>query len=321
MKLSKQERIAAIVVIILVILVAGVFIFIKPNIETIIATKETLAAKKQEYEDDEAKVKTKAQLRENILSAYNDGKDLADMFFPELKSYEVDNEFRAFLNQCKNKSNLLVEELTVSSPGTSGLSTSVYTPTATQYALKSYANQGSTDGVVTKNLLRQRLIQAALGEPQTIGATTVSFKLTATTIDDILTFADEVNNYEMVKNGKKVRMAIALGGVGFKDLRTAFVLEKRGTEATADANEAGGKLFAEYLSNLHSVSRTAHAEAPADGENPEEPIAPNIDSGELSNDEEKLDFYLYKIDCTITFYSIERMQDPTDILNEQDKNV
>lgn len=314
MKLSKQERIAAIVVIIIVIIAVGVFVFIKPNIETIIATKESLAAKKKEYEDDEAKVKTKDTLKTQILSAYNDGKDLADMFFPELKAYEVDNEFRAFLEQCANRSNLHVESLSVTQPATAGLSTSVFIPPETQYALKNYVNQGSASAPADGNLMRQIMIQAALGEPQTIGASTVSFKIYATSIDDILKFADEVNNYEMTVNGKKVRKAIELNGVGFTDKRTKYMIEKIGTDANAEAVEAGAKAFIEYLKNLSTVNRSALAENPAGA---------NDDNGgvEMDNDEEQLDFHLWSLECTITFYSIERMQDPTATLAEQDKNV
>ena len=337
MKLSKQERIAAIVVIILVILVAGVFIFIKPNIETILATKASLEAKRTEYEEDVAKANTKDQLKTQILSAYDKGKDLADMFFPELTPYEADNEFRAFLDQCANRSNILVEDLTVSNPGTAGLTTSVFTPSSTKYALKDYVNQGA-ETTEDPNLLRQRMIQTNLGDAQTIGATTVSFTLYALTVEDLLTFADEVNNYELTENGKTVRKAIELNGVGFEDLRTKYILEKRGNESLADLISASNTAFSEYVANLGSTSRSALAEptaAPATPAAPtatpdntatdpdgdaDSPSAPgNAIDGELTNAEEQRSFHQYSLNCTITFYSIERMQDPTATLAEQDQ--
>lgn len=352
MKLSKQERIAAIVVIVLVILVAGSFIFIKPNIETILATKESLEAKKQEYEDDVDRAKTKDALKSQILSAYDDGKNLADMFFPELKTYEVDNEFRAFLAQVANKENVYVDSFTVSEPGTAGLSTSVYTPPTTQYALKEYVNQG-TDVTLESllgngNLLRQRLIQAYLGEAQTIGASTVSFTLYAATPEDLLKFADEVNNYEIPVNGKKVRKAIELNGISFSDVRTDEILKRYGEAQGADAIQAGMDTFDAFLAGNARIERTAEAEPAAPAATPAAPAAtpaapapapaaptttpepttatPSTDPGESpevewSDDEEIMDYYLYKVDCTITFYSIERMSDPTPILTEQDKAV
>lgn len=327
MKLSKQERIAAIVVVMLIILVAGVFIFIKPNIETILSTKESLEAKKQEYEDDVARVETKDTLKDQILSAYDDGKNLADMFFPELKTYEVDNEFRAFLAQVENRENIHVDSFTVSDPGTAGLSTSVYTPPSTQYALKNYVNQGA-DIFSDANILRQRLIQLSLGEAQTIGASTVSFTLYAASIQDLLKFADEVNNYQMTVNGKKVRKAIELNGVTFTDARTGDMLNKHGDIVGGEAGTAGMDTFKDFLAGNARIQRTADAEPAAPDAAPTDPTAPSTGtpSGEelgieWSDDEEIMDYYLYKLNCTITFYSIERMSDPTPTLAEQDKSV
>lgn len=356
MKLSKQERIAAIVVIVLVILVAGTFIFIKPNIETINSTKVTLDAKIKEYEDDVARAGTKDGLKTEILEAYNDGKNLADMFFPELKSYEVDKEFRAFLEQVSNRDNLYVDSLTVSEPGTAGIGTSVYTPPSTQYALKNYASQGSTAASENGNLLRQRMIQASLGEAQTIGASTVSFTLYAASMEDLLTFADEVNNYQMSVNGKDIRKAVELSGVSFTDARTQYLLDKRGSEALLDANEAGANAYQDVLANPdRNVSRSALAEAPAattadpaatpaqtatpapaatptpaatpaptatpttpdnTGDNPGEDL-----DAEMTDSEEQMAYYFYSLNCTITFYSVDRMQDPSATLAEQDKGV
>lgn len=355
MKLSKQERIAAIVVIVLVIIVAGVFIFIKPNIETILSTKETLAAKQKEYEDDVERAKTKDQLKAQILSAYDDGKNLADMFFTELTTYELDNEFRAFLEQVENRENIYVGSFTVSEPGTAGLSASVYTPSSTSYALKNYVNQGGSTEVENNNLIRQRMIQANLGEAQTIGASTVKFTLYAASMEDLLKFADEVNNYEMTVNGKKVRKAIELNGVSFSDERTSYLLKKRGTEQGAEATTAGAETFEAFLNGNARITREAEAEPaaatpapatpapttpapttpapttpapttpapttpapttndPGSNDTPGEPL-----DAEMTDGEEQMDYYLYQLDCTITFYSIERMSDPTPTLTEQDK--
>lgn len=352
MKLSKQERIAAIVVIVLVIIVAGVFVFIKPNIETILSTKESLAAKQKEYEDDVARAATKDPLKTQILSAYNDGKNLADMFFPELKTYEVDNEFRAFLEQVSNRENIYVDSFTVSEPGTAGLSTSVYTPPSTSYALKNYVNQGS-EAEANNNLIRQRMIQTSLGEAQTIGASTVNFTLYAASMEDLLTFADAVNNYEMTVNGKKVRKAIELNGVSFSDARTQYLLEKRGEDQGSEAMTAGTKTFDDFLNGNARITREAEAEpapaptaapaatpaanptptpaanpapTPAANPAPTTPAATEDEPGEpldaeMTDGEEQMEYYLYQLDCTITFYSIERMSDPSATLAEQDKSV
>lgn len=312
MKLSKQERIAAIVVIILVILVAGVFLFIKPNIETIIATKATLASKEKEYNDAVAKAGTKDELKGQILDSYNKGKNLADMFFPELASYELDNEFRAFLESCE--SNVLVESLTVSEPGTAVLGTNLFVPPEVQYALKDYVNQGASSAVTDPRLLRQAMILAALGEAQTIGASTVTFTVIAPSTDELLKFADEVNNYTKNENGKNIRKSIELNSIAIGDPKATEDYNALSDEIRAKAEAAAAKIFQDKTgTSLDGVA------LPAPGDNDDTTGGDN--NGEEDNDDSNIDHYIFSMNCTITFYSIERMQDPTAQLNEQDVAV
>lgn len=338
MKLSKQERIAAIVVVILVILVAGVFLFIKPRIETIIETKATLAAKEQEYNDAVAKADTLDQLKTDIIAAYDKGKDTADMFFPELASYEADNELREFIDGCKGKANILVEDLEVTAPGIAGLSTSVFVPAEVEYALKDYATQGGSVDLSEENLeetlsdleealrvLNQAAIQVALGEAQTIGATTVTFTVKATTIDDLLKFADEVNNYKKTENGKTIRKSMELSGITFTDTLTTDSYMQQAELIRLEAEKAAAKVFKD---------KTGFTLSGYDDENDNggtsvtpTPPAGNDDNNNNNNnndDENKeglLNHYYYEMPCTITFYSIERMKNPTTTLEAQDKLI
>lgn len=310
MKLSKQERIAVIVLIILVILVAGVFLFIKPNIETIIETKGTLANKEKEYNDAVAKAGTKEELKDSILKAYDKGKNTADMFFPELSAYEADNELRALLETCE--ANILVEDLQVSAPSTSSLSTDVFVPTEVQYALKDYVNQGNTADITDPGLIRQAMIQLKLGVPQTIGATTVTFTLKATTIEDILKFADEVNHYEK----DSMRKAVELSTINFIDHKSTDEYHALSEELLAEAKRNAAKIFKEKTGeDLDGVDEIENT--------PETPTTPNTPDAPNKDDKEKtpLNHYYYEMPCTITFYSIERMQDPSDTLKEQDNMV
>lgn len=311
MKLSKQERIAVIVLTVLVILVAGVFLFIKPNIEDIIDTKSTLANKEKEYNEAVAKAETKEDLKKQILEAYDKGKNTADMFFPELSAYEADNELRAFLETCE--ANVLIEDLQVSAPTTAGLSTNVFVPTDVQYALKDYVNQGNTAEVADPGLLRQSMIQLKLGVPQTIGATTVTFTLKATTVDDILKFADEVNHYEK----DSIRKAIELNTIDFVDHKSTDEYNALSEELKAEAKRNAAKIFKEKTGeNLNGATDV--------DDNPETPTTPNTPDSNPNDDDKNatpLNHYYFEMPCSITFYSIERMQDPTDTLKEQDQAV
>lgn len=336
MKLSKQERIAAIFVIIAVIIVAGVFLFIKPNIETINTTKATLANKKAEYEADLEKAGTKDDLKQEILTAYDTGKNLADMFFPELKSYEVDQQVRAFLEQCDAE--IVVESLTVSEAGTAGLSASMFTPPQVEYALKTYVNQGNTNSMLNDlGLIRQALIVASLGEAQTIGASTAQFSVKAKTQEAMLAFADAVNNYEMEENGKMVRKAVEINSISFTDEATTLLYNERA--------EGNGNVTARTIPNATPrAAADPNTSAPADNNNTSAPAAnnnntsapaegngnangnsnsnstdtstttPGTETKPVSEDQK-----YFEMQCTMTFYSIERMSDPVETLTEQDK--
>ena len=308
MRLSKQERIAAIVVLVLVILVAGVFIFIKPNIETINATKETLAIKEREYNDAVNKAAKKGQLREDILAAYDKGKNLADMFYPELAAYEADYELHEFLSNSKAK--ILIEDLQVSAPTTGGLNSNLVAPSEVQYALKDYVNQGSNGVVTDPSLIRQAMIQVALGDPQTIGATTITLTVQAIDPQELLNFADEINRYQKSENGKSIRKAVELSGISIKDEKTIAEYEALAEEILDEAEEAAAKVFKDKTGYTLRGSG-----------NPNMVPGPIVDGeGGAATGDEEADIveYIYQMKCSITFYSIERMQDPTPTLDEQD---
>ena len=304
MRLSKQERIAAIVVLVLVILVAGVFLFIKPNIETIMATRETLSIKEREYNDAVNKVATKGQLREDILTAYDKGKNMADMFFPELADYQADFELQEFL--ATSKANVLIETLEeITPPATAGLSATLYVPANVQYALKEYVNQGNSNEITDPALIRQAQIAAALGEPQTIGATTVTFTVQALEPAELLKFADEVNRYQKSENGKSIRKAMELNGIEIVDEKLNNAYKKRAEEIIASAGPTAAKLFQEKTGYILS-----------------DYIEPDEDPmGAGTPEEAGVTEYVYKMTCSLTFYSIERMQDPTSVLDEQDRTA
>ena len=324
MKLSKQERIAAIVVLVLVILVAGVFLFIKPNIETINATKATLEAKEREYNNAVDRVATKDSLRTQILAAYDKGKDLADMFFPQLAAYEADNEFRAFLETCE--ANVYIEDLEVSEPATASLGTSIFTPPNVQYALKDYVNQGSA-AVEDPRLARQQMIRTALGDAQTIGASTVKFTVKAITQEDLLKFADEVNRYQKSENGKNIRKAIELSGVAIEYPLVNDIYKLLSDAILAEAEASAAGVFKDKtgftLSGYENTTATTPSVTPGDIEGGITGEPGNTGNAGNANEEQNVSIvqYIYSMDCSITFYSIERMQDPTPTLDDQDKTA
>lgn len=328
MRLSKQERIAAITVVVLIIIVAGVFLFIKPRFEKISETKTALASKEREYNEAVNKAEQMEPLKTEILEAYNKGKNMADRFYPELPAYEADKKFQEFLS--KSKANVLIEDVSVTDPSTATLSSYVYVPAGVQYALKDYVNQGQ-EAALDPRLVRQAALQLILGEAQTIGATTVSFTVQAVTLEDLLKFIDEINDYNVSENGNTVRKTIELDNVTFEDIMThslyagkaLSLLNEAEPEAAKQFLENTGYKVANYVEN--DKNNSSSSAAPAEGEGGEgsgDALPPVVKPGsDPKEDGIPLNYYHIKMPCTITFYSIEGMQDPAATLNEQDKLV
>lgn len=302
MKLSKQERIATIVILILVILGVGIFVFIKPAFDSLASTQKNLDNKQAEYKADLEKAGRKADLRTDIEKAYEEGEHLADMFFPELASYEADEAMRAFLAQCK--ANVVVEQLEVEEPTTAILSPYFSVSEEVVYELKSYATRGAeADEEETRRLERLAQLQSALGSAQTIGASTVSFTVSAIDREELLKFADEVNNYIVKENNKDTRKAIMLNGMSFKCPEVDKEYDAKIAEINSEAEKVGKEAL-ERETGEAADNPTASTENP---ENTSEKDA-KVNVSEC----------IYKVDTSITFYSIERMQNPKSQLDKQD---
>ncbi len=303
MKLSKQERIATIVILLIVILGVGIFVFIKPAIEGLDVTQKNLDNKQAEYNADVEKQGKKAGLRTEIEKAYSEGEHLADMFFPELTSYESDAAVRAFLSQCK--ANVVVEQLEVEEPTTADLAPYFNMSEEVVYELKTYATQGADpDEDKARRTERLMKLQEFLGSAQTIGASTVSFTVSAIDRDELLKFADEVNNYIVNENGKSTRKAIILNGMTFECPEVEKEYKAKIEEINSEAEKAGREALEEETGETN-----AEDGGEQQGESENEP------------DEKKtvdVSEFIYSVETSITFYSIERMENPKDQLDRQD---
>lgn len=318
MKLSKQERIGAFIIAIIVILALGVFLFIKPRFETIQSTTATLESKQQELTAALEKQSTKGPLRDQVLDAYKQGETLADMFFPELCNYDAEAEFRAFLAQCE--SNVLVESLSVSSPGTSTLTATFYENSEVTYALKSYVTQGlepTEEELAAEN--RQHILSETLGSGQTVGSTTITFTVNAIDQEELMKFCDEVNSYVKDEHGTPTRKALMIGGISmeFDDIQEEYDAIAKEIQEKADE-----QALAALIKNA-GVSPKDQPNSPntpnSENQDPNDPNNPNNTDEE--NDNWVITDYIYGLETTITFYSVEHMQDPTEQLDQQDNTI
>lgn len=297
MKLSKQERIGALIILAIVILALGAFLLIKPKFEEVSTTKSTLEARQNELTSLRARQQLKGSLREEIEAEYEEGEHLADMFFPELTSYDAHRAFIDFIKQVNVP--VVVEQLDVTEPTTETLNISFYTPTDVTYALKTYVTQGLEPSEEEARFeMRNLLLRAALASSQTIGASNVNFTASFLSRDDMIAFVDAVNDYKVKEEGAEdeVRKAIRVNmlSVDYEEVATAYnhFVDQSSTEVSnigrALLREAG---FEGYDGG----------EAPGATELPETVFQP-----------------IYTFTDTLTFLSIERMQNPKALLDAQD---
>ena len=306
MKLSKQERIGALIIIIIVILGLGAWLLVKPKIEEISTSRKSLETKQAEYDAAVEKQQKKAPLRDQIIEAYQNGEHMADMFFPEMTSYEADAAFREFLSQCTAK--VIVQDLTVGQPGTATLGTQFFVPSTVSYDLKTYATQGvEADEQTAARNARRDLLQSTLGNAQTIGASQVEFTVSAIDRDELVKFMDEVNSYFKDENGNSVRKAIKVNGLTLDYWEVTDKYDALVEDLNKTMEEAG------------RAALTAATGLPTQDPNSGTSTPAVTEPGNQNNQEiAGVTDYIYSWSDTMTFYCIERMQDPTAQLDAQD---
>lgn len=317
MKLSKQERIAVLVIAVIILLGLGIFLFIVPKFEAIGTSSASLLNKQVELQADIDRAATKEKLGEDVINAYNDGRNIADMFFEEMKPYEADNEIREFIRYCKDKGvNIAVDSLSISEPSVSTLGVTFYSEPTVEYDLKTYATQGqqpSEEEIAAQN--RQAILQAALANTQTVGSIDVSFTVTTLNSEDMLKFIDIINDYYKQEESGMMRKAIRLSSglsITDKDVEKKYadyvdeLLAKAEKDGKARLEKDTGKTVGKQDQNANN---NAGAE-PVDGE---------AGNNNQKEDDKTTTFEdnTCQIGVTLTMYSIERMQDPTDQLSAQ----
>ncbi|MBP1542545.1 MAG: hypothetical protein J6A16_00500 [Oscillospiraceae bacterium] len=310
MKLSKQERIGVLIIAVIIILGLGIFFFIVPKFNEMSDAQKKLDSKNKEYQQVIAKADTKDSLKDDIITAYKEGQDLADMFFEELTTYQADQELRAFLDQCKEKEiNVVVESLDVTPPAVSTLSLSFFEEPEITYNLKTYATQGQTASDDELEAAARRLqMMTALSATQDVASISVSFKAIAENPDEMMKFVDAINEYTKSEDGKQVRKAMMLN-----ELRLNYPeVEEKYNEMLTELQEEISKRSDEELKKQWGDDAAVD-----DEEEDEIPLNPNEEEEEKEGTKSVSDS-IYSIDATITFYSVERMQDPTDLLDAQD---
>ena len=90
MRMSKQERIAIIIFSVVIVCFLGTLFFIMPAITKIQTSEANLDTARKDYKEMYDKQSSAGQRKEEIVKLYEEGGDIADMFFEDLEPYQAD---------------------------------------------------------------------------------------------------------------------------------------------------------------------------------------------------------------------------------------
>lgn len=211
MRISKQERIAIIIFSVVIVCFLGTLFFIMPAITKIQTSEANLDTARKDYKEMYDKQSSAGQLKEDIVKLYEEGGDIADMFFEDLEPYQADQEIRKFLAQLEDK--VVVESLNVSEYTTYDLSAVFTDPEEVTYPIKENAIQGfeEEDSIREAKELREKY-KNFLSGVETVGSITVTFEVEIEP-DKVDSFIDSINDYWVDKtneNGEVVKVRKAL---------------------------------------------------------------------------------------------------------------
>lgn len=99
LKLSYRDKVIFIVVMIILVLVGGFFLLIKPKFQDVEKAKSNLATKQQQKTDIDTKISTLPGLIQAMKDSATEIKEKQEIFLPEGHPYENENYIRAFLNE------------------------------------------------------------------------------------------------------------------------------------------------------------------------------------------------------------------------------
>ena len=99
LKLSYRDKVIFIVVMVILVLVGGFFLLIKPKFKDVEIAKNNLATKQQEKTNIDTKISTLPGLIQSMKDAAESIKEKQEIFLPEGHPYENENYIREFLNE------------------------------------------------------------------------------------------------------------------------------------------------------------------------------------------------------------------------------
>lgn len=258
MKLSYRDKVIFIVLIVVIVLVAGFFLFIQPKFQEVESAKYNLETKKQERADMEAKIATLDTIIEDIKAVADEIGEKQQIFLEEQDPY---------LNEIYIREALAGEGLDVKTMSTTYTSAgAINRYTVAPAHVLAYANKISAD---LYNELPQEVYDAYNNVPRETFPNTIIGVTTVTAVID--------GGRDPIGNANKAMNRIA------EDEKT-IILNTISTESEAETSGEGGEaetpeitatitMYSIYPLNVEQVKQESAEIKPAEAETAEETAA------------------------------------------------
>lgn len=236
MKLSYRDKVIFICAIVIVILVAGVFLFIKPKFEEMSYAKTALEAKQVEKENLEAKINTFPQLVETLKATSEDVEDIQSYFLTEQDPYLNEQ----FIHEILDKNNVEVTGMQTNYTVAGNLNEYLVVPSnVTAFELLVNGDLYNELPQEVYDVYNKSVVTK--GDSVTIGVTEMTVSYTDTyELSKVMKFVDEIADYGKTMN---------------------IVSVSKPDKGEATENETGGalvlRLYSIYPLNVEKVMEEA----------------------------------------------------------------
>lgn len=190
MKMSYRDRMIALIVIVVALVLAGVFAIVKPLTTKISTNKASLASVTAEKEEIENTISKIDGLGDTIKSEYNESKAFAENFTDSRETYQADQ----FIQEYFNNNSVEVLSVTANEATNETIDFYSYTPNVVTYPLLEAADINGTIAEETAEKLKTSTVLASL-ESQEVEVYSLDIQF-YTKKDDILALIDDLKNLD-----------------------------------------------------------------------------------------------------------------------------
>jgi lipopolysaccharide export LptBFGC system permease protein LptF len=188
--MSYRDRMIALIVIVVALVLAGVFAIVKPITTKISTNKASLASVTAEKEEIENTISKIDGLGDTIKSEYNESKAFAENFTDSRETYQADQ----FIQEYFNNNSVEVLSVTANEATNETIDFYSYTPNVVTYPLLEAADINGTIAEETAEKLKTSTVLASL-ESQEVEVYSLDIQF-YTKKDDILALIDDLKSLD-----------------------------------------------------------------------------------------------------------------------------